>query len=165
MRDKYIEECKTIGQNCTYTAETHYDLAKSAKLQAILFQVVPAVCAAVTSAFVAAGASTNLLPITILSATISAVASVLNPNRAYEEHLSAARAFTALRHDARFLAEATSTRMSDDAFAVAVENLHERYNDVLKSTPPTTKKAFERARVRVQSGVHEPDRDKKGRIK
>ncbi len=165
MRDKYTDECKTVRQNCTYTAETHHQMAQSAKSKAFWFQVVPAICAAGSGALVAAGAPINLLPFTILSATVSAVASVLNPDRAYEEHLSAARSFTALKHDARFLYEASSLRMSDDAFAIAVDNLHQRYNELLKSTPPTDDQSFEKARARVQGDIHEPDTNSEGKIK
>lgn len=166
MRGKYIEECKIIRQNCTYTAETHHQMAQSAKCKAFWFQVVPATCAAVSGTLVSSGiADISLLPLTILSATVSAVASVLNPNRAYEEHLSAARSFTALKHDARFLCEASSDRMSDDAFAVAVDSLHQRYNELLKTTLSTDDKSFAKARTRVQSEIHEPDKDSEGNIK
>ena len=141
-------------------------MAQSAKSKAFWFQVVPAVCAAASGTLIASGvADITLLPLTILSATVSAVASVLNPNRAYEEHLSAARSFTALKHDARFLCEVTSSRMSDDAFAVAVDNLHQRYNELLKTTPSTDDESFARARERVQSDIHEPDRDADGKVK
>lgn len=166
MRDKYIEECKVVRQNCMYTAETHHQMAQSAKRQAFWFQVVPAACAAVSSTLIAVGVlDIFLLPFTVLAATASAVASVLNPNRVYEEHLSAARSFTSLKHDARFLCEAASSHMSDDAFAIAVENLHQRYNDLLKSSPPTDDEAFEKARERIKNDRHEPDRNPDGTIK
>src|SRR5438309_349605 len=98
MREKYIDECRTIQQNCTYTAEAHHQLALKAKGRAFWLQVVPSICAAITGTLVASGvASEKLLAITVLSATISAVAAVLNPNRSYEEHLSAAKNFTALK--------------------------------------------------------------------
>ncbi|OGL74596.1 hypothetical protein A3F52_00865 [Candidatus Uhrbacteria bacterium RIFCSPHIGHO2_12_FULL_47_11] len=160
MKENYIEECKIVQQNCTYTAETHHLIALSAKRKAFWFEVVPAVCAAFTSALVASGAvSQNLLPITVLSAAISAVAAVLNPNKNYQEHLSASRSFTALKHDARYLRESQSHRMADDVFALAVDQLHQRYNDLLKATPETDEKSFSKAREKVQRGIHEPDRD------
>lgn len=166
MKDKYIAECKVIQQNSTYTAVAHYQMALSAKSRAFWFEVFPAVCAAVTGALVASGVvSERLLPITILSAAISAVAAVLNPNRTYQEHLSAARSFTAIKHDARFLHEVKSSGLSDDAFAILVENLHQKYNELLKAVPPTDAPSFAKAREIVQAGIHEPDRDQFGDVK
>lgn len=166
MREKYLEECGIIQQNCTYTAETHHIIALSAKRKAVWFEVVPAIIAAFTSTLVAAGiAGEWLLPFTVVSAVISAVAAVLNPNKTHQEHLDAARNFTALKHDARFLRDSQSLKMNDDALCISVENLHQKYNELLKSVPPTDKDSFEKAREIVQSGMHEPDRDDAGRVK
>lgn len=165
MKEKYIDECRVIKQNATYSAEAHHGLARTARAVAIWLEVVPAVCAALTGALVAAGiASNSLLPVTILSATVSAIAGVLNPNRRAQEHLAAAKGFTALKHDARFLSESQATAMSDDAFAVAVQTLHDKYNDFLRAVPATSPRAFDKARKAIQSGIHEPDRDAAGQI-
>lgn len=166
MTQKYIDECGIIQQNCTYTAETHHIMALSAKRKAFWLEVIPAVIAALTSALVAAGiAGEWLLPFTILSATISAITAVLNPNKTYQEHLAAARSFTTMKHDARFLRESQSGSMKDEVLMIAVDNLHQRYNDLLKSTPPTDKPSFEKAREVVKAEIHEPDRDASGKIK
>lgn len=158
MREKYIEECGVIQQNCTYTAEAHHRLALSAKRKAFWLEVIPAVCAALSSTLVAAGILGEwLLPFTVLSATVSAVTAVLNPNKIYQDHLAAAKNFTTLKHDARFLHESQSARLNDEALILAIENLHQRYNELLKSTPPTDDKSFTKAREVVQSGIHEPD--------
>jgi uncharacterized protein YsxB (DUF464 family) len=165
MKEKYIEECSVIQQNCTYTAEAHHQCATSAKKKAFWLEVIPAVCAAVSSTLVAAGVSVKLLPFTILSATISAVTAVLNPNKVYQDHLAAAKNFTTLKHDARFLRESQSARLAEEALVIAVENLHQRYNELLKITPPTDKKSFEKAREIIQAGMHDPDKDAAGKIK
>lgn len=166
MRDQYIDECAVIQQNCTYTAEAHHIVALEAKRKTLWLEIIPASCAAVTSTLVAAGiAGTWLLPLTILAATVSAVAAVLNPNKMYQEHLGAAKNFTAMKHDARFLRESQVLRLSDDALIVAVETLHHRYNELLKATPPTDNKSFAKAREIVQRNIHEPDRDTEGRIR
>ncbi len=141
-------------------------MAIRARRKALWFEVIPAVCAALSGALVSAGiVDESLLPFTILTATVSAVAAVLNPNRSYQEHLGAAKHFTAVKHDARFLEHAQSTRMTDDVFALAVENLHRHYNELLQSMPPTDEKSFSKAREIVQSGLHEPDKDEEGRVK
>jgi hypothetical protein len=110
-------------------------------------------------------ADARLLPVTIASAVISAVAGVLNPSKKYQDHLGAGTSFTALKHDARFLRDAQATRMTDEAFVIAVENLHNRYSELLKATPPTDGKTFDAARKKVQAGIHEPDKDAQGKIR
>lgn len=166
MKEKYLNECGIIQQNCTYTAETHHVVALSAKRKAVWLEVVPAVIAALSSALVAADVfDTWLLPFTVVAASVSAIAAVLNPNKTYQDHLTAAKNFTALKHDARFLRDSQSVKMGDEAFATAVDNLHQRYNELLKATPPTDSKSFESARKVVQVGVHDPDRDADGKIR
>ncbi len=166
MRDKYIEECAAVQQNCTYTAEAHHQMAVAAKRRALWLQTVPAIGAAISSALVAANVAAGwLLPLTVLSAATSAVGAILNPNKDYQDHLAAAKAFTALKHDARFLRHAEVTTMTEEAFAVAVQNLHRRYNEVAQATPATDEKSIEKAREKVQGGLHDLDRDNAGEVK
>jgi hypothetical protein len=166
MKDKYIEECKVIQQNCTYTAETHHQMATSAKRQAFWLEVIPAICAALSGVLVSTGIlGTKTLIISIISSVITAVSAVLNPNKTYQAHLEAAKNFTALKHDARFMHEAMLSKLSDESFALAVEHLHQKYNEFLKTVPPTNAKSFKKAQAIVQGGVHEPDRDEEGNVK
>ena len=166
MKEKYIDECKQIKQNCEYTAETHHWIAGWNRLLAYVFQIVPAVIAAVTATLVAANVQPpSWLWVTVVSAVVVAIASVLDPNKQYQDHLSAAKAFTTLKHDARFLHEAKSHTMTDEAFCQAVENLHEKYNEIVRISPPTNKRFFEIARAVIQSDRHEPDRNSDGAIR
>lgn len=166
MREKYLDECKIIQQNCTYTAETHHQMATLAKRQAFWLEVIPAVAAALSSALV----STNILGhwaliITVISSVIVAVSAVLNPNKIYQAHLEAAKNFTTIKHDARFLCDAISQKLEDESFTLAVENLHQKYNELLKTVPPTNSKSFAKAQVIVQKGTHDPDKKEDGTIK
>jgi hypothetical protein len=165
MKEKYLDECRIIQQNCNYTAETHHIIALSAKRKAFWLEVIPSVIAAITSALVTADVvGLWLLPFTIVSASISAITAILNPNKTYQDHIAAARNFAVIKHDARFLCESQSTKMKDDVLYIAIENLHLRYNELLKSVPPTDQKSFEKAQKRIKAGVHEPDRDTNGKI-
>lgn len=166
MKNKYSEECRIIRQNCTYSAQAHHLMAASAKKKALWVETIPAASAAISSTLVACQiVGTWLLPFTVLSAAAAAIAAVINPNKQYQEHLSAAKGFTSLKHDARFLGETASLRMTDDAFAVAVENLHQKYNEFLKGVPPTSADSFAKARMVVQGDIHEPDRDEHGNVR
>jgi len=166
MKEKYIEECKIIQQNCTYTAETHHQMANSAKRQAVWLEVVPAGLAALSGTLVSVNVLGDwALIITVITSVITAVSAVLNPNKTYQAHLEAAKNFTALKHDARFMHEATAGKMSEESFAVCVEGLHNKYNELIKTVPPTNGKSFAKAQEIVQKGTHDPDKDKEGRVK
>ncbi len=166
MKEKYIDECKQIQQNCTYTAETHFQIALWNRSLAYAFQIIPAIIAAVTSSLVAADLKpASWLWVTVIASVVSAVATVLDPNKRYQDHLNAGKFFAVLKHDARFLHEAKSRKMSDDAFTTEVEHLHEKYNELVKMTPPTDGKFFERARKVIGAGIHNPDKDSDGKIK
>jgi hypothetical protein len=158
MREQYLKECNTICQDCTYTAETHHIIARKNKRLQIWLQLVPAVSAAFFSLLVVGTPVPAWVGwLAVISAVVTAVASVLNPLKEYYDHLNAAKNFTTLKHDARSLENTFSERMDDNALAVAVENLHQRYNDIIKLVPPTDKKSFEEARHVVKAGIHEPD--------
>jgi hypothetical protein len=157
-REKYIAELKQIKQNCEYTAETHHNIANVNKKMAIWFQTVPAVAAALSGLLVAG----QVIPIwwawiTTISAVVAAVGTVLNPLKDYYDHLNAAKSFTILKHDARSLYETFESGMGDSTFQSNVKTLHERYNDLLRFVPPTNNSAFEKARRRIKSGIHQPD--------
>jgi hypothetical protein len=165
MKEKYVEECKVLKQNCTYTAEAHHLMAASFRRQAFWFQLVPTIIAIISSAMATLGTPSELkLILTLVSSIIAAVATVLNPNKIYEEHLSAAKALTALKHDARFLAETEATHVSEEGFVERVRNLHEKYNTLIQALPATNAKYFEKARKVIQSGIHEPDRTAGGAV-
>ncbi len=166
MKNKYIEECKFIKQNCTYTAEAHHQMAAYSKRQAFWLEVIPSILAALSGALVSANIwSHEILIVTVISSAVAAVSAVLNPNKTYQAHLEAAKNFTTLKHDARFLSEARAESMNDDVFSHAVENLHQKYNELLKTVPPTNAKSFKKAQEIVQGGVHESDKDEKGKIR
>src|SRR5690348_13029110 len=100
MDQGYINECKLIQQNSTYSAETHHRMATRYRLAAIWLQVVPAIIAAVTSGLVASGVTpTSLLWLTVTASATSAIASVWNPQKSYQDNLAAAKGFTTMKHD------------------------------------------------------------------
>jgi hypothetical protein len=166
MKETFINECKQIQQNCTYTAEAHHHLAIWNRALAYAFQIIPAIVAAVTSGLVVANVKPDSwLWATVIASVISAVATIIDPNKKYQDHLNAAKNFTILKHDARFLYDATSNNLSDESFFIAVENLHEKYNELVRMTPPTGGMSFGKARKLVGAGIHEPDRDSDGKIK
>lgn len=159
-RERFIGECKQIKQNCEYSAETHHIIANGSRSLAIWFQLIPAVIAALSGMLVAG----QLIPfwwawLTTISSVVTAIGSVLNPLKDYYDHLNAAKNFTVIKHDARALYETFQSNLSDKDFAVETKLVHDRYNDLVKFVPATNNKAFEEAKKRIKSGVHEPDKE------
>jgi hypothetical protein len=166
MRDKFDAECSAIEQNCTYTAETHHIIAAKRKRVGNFFQIAPAVIAAVLGGIAAANLATAavswvLTPVTqwlsVIAAAIAAVSNYINPLAEYSDHLAAAKGFTILKQDARSLRETFSAPMSDDAYVAEVRALHERYADLVRSSPETDNISFEAAREKIKRGIHELD--------
>lgn len=159
MHESLLKECARVEENSTYSAETHHTMAKRQDLVYRMTQLVPALAAAamgtltvgqVVPAWVGVAAT--------IAAVITAVGTVLNPQRSFFQHLAAAKAFTVLKHDARAARDRSSILSNEEALCVSA-NLHERYNDLVRMAPPTEDRAFNRARARIQSGVHKPDEE------
>lgn len=158
MRDQLIQECKTIQQNCTYTAEAHHIIADDSKYLSQVFQVIPAIGAALLGTLVVGEVVPKWVGwLSVISAVIAAVGSVLDPHKTYYEHLNAAKHFTALKHEARSLRNAFSFGLSDEDLENRVRSLGDAYGQLIRFVPPTTKEAFEKAQERIKSGVHDPD--------
>ena len=158
MREGYIEECKRIQENCTYTAEAHHVVAYRSKRQAYFFQAIPAAAAALLAALVAGGViPTWFAWVSAMAAVVSAVGNVLDPLKSHYDHLLAGKNFTALKHDARALHETFSHGTGDAELCVEVKKLHDRYNDLVKFVPQTGDKAFQVARAKIKQGIHDPD--------
>lgn len=157
MDSPYLQRCLQLQENATYSAETHHILAKRWQMWYKAVQLVPAV----TSAIMGTLAAGQIVPhwtgtLALIAAIITAIGTVLNPLASYYEHLSAAKAFTILKHDAGEIKEVGSL-LSAEQMAERVRGIHNRYNDVVRLAPPTEDWAFEEARKRIKQGVHEPD--------
>jgi hypothetical protein len=159
MHDSYSTELKRIEENSTYSAEAHHAIALRNNTIQQRFQLAPAVTAALLGTLVAGQVVPGWVAwLTALSAIATAIATVIDPIRSYYEHLSAAKAFTAMKHDARALRETFSATMDEMTLASAVKNIHDRYNDLTRLVPPTDDKALKEAQRRIQrEKVHEPD--------
>lgn len=156
-RAAYISELEIIRDNCEFTAEAHHHIASRHHRRALSLKVLPAVLAAATGVLVANDVfPSTLIWLTVTAAAISAIAGVLDPDRDYQTHLTAARAFTSLKHDARALKETYCDGMTDEQFRASVIDTHDRYNDLVRMTPPTDDASFAKAQKRIKSSVHLP---------
>lgn len=159
MNEYLLKECARVEENSTYSAETHHILAKRQDLLYTITQLVPALAAAALGTLAIGQVVPSWVGIAAtVAAVVTAVGTVLNPQRSFFQHLSAAKAFTIMKHDARAAGDRAPS-LTDEEAACISDGLHGRYNDLVRLSPPTEDWAFEKARVRVQSGVHRPDEE------
>jgi hypothetical protein len=157
VHDSLLKECARVEENSTYSAETHHIMAKRQDSLYNLTQLAPALAAAVMGTLtVGQVVPTWFGSAATVAAVVTAIGTVLNPQRSYFTHLSAAKAFTVMKHDARAARDRVLDMTADEATCTSV-SLHDRYNDLVRISPPTEDWAFEKARKRVQGGVHRPD--------
>jgi len=152
-----ITECKWIEEDCMYNAETHYQIAASAKKTAFCIKFIPAVLAALSGILILSGVSIIVAWLSVLSGFILAIASVLDPDRNKNDHIKTAKDYTVLKHDSRALYQAFAQEMGSSEFYISTRLLRERYNNVVNNCPETDDKAFEKARKKIKAGRHIPD--------
>lgn len=168
MREKLDAGCATIVENCTYTAETHHVIAARKKRLGNWVQIVPAAAAALLAAgsvILKDGELLKRLPdfpqwlvwLSALSAGVAAISNFIDPLSDYAAQLNAAKGFTILKRDAQALRDVFSAGLTDEVYMMRVQALHERYADLVRSSPATDKRSFEEARRRIKTGIHDPD--------
>lgn len=159
MHEPLLKECARVEENSIYSAETHHVMAKRQDLLYTTTQLVPALAAAAMGTL----AIGQVVPswvgvVATVAAVVTAVGTVLNPQRSFFQHLFAAKSFTVMKHDAR-AARDQAPSLTDEQASCLSASLHERYNDLVRTAPPTEDWAFNKARLRIQSGVHRPDEE------
>lgn len=156
-QSKHCEECARIEENSTYSAETHHVLAKRQQRWFTTLQLIPAIATAVIGTLTVGQVVPRWVGVLgLITAVVTAIGTVLNPQQRYYEHLTAAKAFTVMKHDARATRELAEASGNEE-LAAAVKGIHDRYNDLVRIAPVTEDWAFQEARKRIQSGVHDPD--------
>lgn len=155
--DHLVGECHRIEEDATYTAETHHVLHAQDETRGKVLKAIPAVAAAAAGTAIVAERPVIGAACALVAAVVGALFAVLDPDRAARAHLVAAKGFTSLKHDARFLADVMRFELTREQFAASVQRLRERYNQIAEHAPPTTDRAFERAREKVRAGRHAPD--------
>lgn len=152
-----VDECKTIAENCLYTAQAHYIMARWASREAKLFLLVPAGIAAVAGMLTSVGLPGWIGAFAAAAGLVNAVAAWLGPDRSSTAHRSAANLLTCLRHEARALAEVFQQNLSHEQLLSEVRRLSDRYNSLVATTEPTSDKAYEAGRKKVKSATFTPD--------
>ena len=160
-KEHLIKECMRIEEDCMYNAETHHQIAASAKKNAFYIKFIPAVIAVLSGILILSGVSIIVAWLSVLSGFILAIAAVLDPDRKKNDHIKTAKDYTVLKHDSRALYQAFAQEMGSSEFYIAIRLLRERYNNVANYSPETEDKAFEKARGEIKAGRHTPDFEEK----
>ena len=152
-----VDECKTIAEDCLYTAQAHYIMAARASWQAKLFLLVPAGVAAIAGILTSVGLPGWVGAFAAAAGLVNAVAAWLGPDQSSTAHRSAANLFTCLRHEARALAEVFQHSLTEAQLLAEVHRLSDHYNTLVATTEATDNKAYEAGRKRIKSGTFTPD--------
>ena len=160
-KEHLIKECMRIEEDCMYSAETHHQIAASAKKTAFYIKFIPAVIAALSGILILSGVSIIVAWLSVLSGFILAIASVLDPDRNKNDHIKTAKDYTVLKHDSRALYQAFAQEMSSLEFHISTRLLRGRYNNIVNNSTETNDKAFEKAREKIKAGRHTPDFEEK----
>lgn len=131
-----IEECHKIHNDAKISADAQYLSAARYQKIALWFQVVPAVASAVTGTLAIGVVMRPYLGwVAAATAVITAVATILNPAQRSHSHLSAAKAFTVVKNEARSTGDVFGRSMPQQEFQRAVQALLTRYNDLIRLVP------------------------------
>ena len=156
-KEHLIKECMRIEEDSMYSAETHHQIATSAKKTAFYIKFIPAVIAALSGILILAGVSIVVAWLSVLSGFILAITAVLDPDRKKNDHIKTAKDYTVLKHDSRALYQTFAREMGSSEFYISTRLLRERYNNVVNNSHETGDKAFEKARDKIKAGRHTPD--------
>ncbi|MCL4552722.1 MAG: SLATT domain-containing protein [Candidatus Marsarchaeota archaeon] len=161
-KDSLINECLTISENCLYSAQTHFEMARRAGVSRRRFTLWPSIASSAAGVAIPLGVLLNnkawvLLGIVpAVAGVVTAVAALFSPNDEVA-HKVAGNLLTVLRHDSRALAETFASEMPLDHLNCKVRRLQDRYNTLVQSTEVTDPEAFEEARKIIRKGRFEQD--------
>jgi hypothetical protein len=161
-RTKLDDELKRVEESCLYLAQAQFKTAaaKGGRARKWLM-LMPGIVTAVVGAAVAVGAPAALGAIAALAGVTTTIASFLGVDRDAAAHELAGKTLTALRHEGRFLREATVAGLSDEEYHAEIKRLSDRYNSYQLSQPTPDDSAFAAARAAIKDKIFEFDADEK----
>jgi len=152
-----LDECKTIDENCLYTAQTHFVMTQTAQKKVWRLVFWPSLLAVLTGGITAFGGPDWWGAIGAIAAGLAGLATVLGADRDVVAHSAAGGLMTSMRHEARALHETFWKEMSKKELYYEIRRLHDKYNNLRLALGPTDNAAFEVARKRIKEGIFEPD--------
>ena len=152
MRENLLKECRVIDDHCTFSAEVHHIIAVNENRYEKLVRAVPAVITAISSSLSFQSPDNEIWQwLTVVAAITTVLASIFDFKKSYQSHIDAAKGFTILKHEARALVLAFHENMGDDELRSETRRLLDEYMNLVRSAPPTTTAAFNKARNHIES--------------
>jgi hypothetical protein len=152
-RSRIQRELDRLYIDCKYSAQVHFEAAKSAELFGKLLVFIPAVVAAAASLLVALGQDRSLGGIGALAAAIAATATLLGPERKAPNYRQSARSYTRIRHAVRLERELLDESADLNAAERRLRKLRDDYAETLAIDEPTANRFYRRADKRIGAGV------------
>ena len=100
-----LDECKTIEENCLYTAQTHFVMAGKAGRMAALLLIIPSIVASLAGILTAMGLPGWIGAFAAIAGVVTGVATYCGIGRNKVDHAAAGNLLTCLRHEARAIHE------------------------------------------------------------
>lgn len=152
-----LDECRTVEENCLYTAQAHYTIAQRENVKKWVLIVSPAFLSGLAGALVACGLPAWIGIIGAVLGGVGGVAAALGVDRDAIQHMTAGHILTSLRHEARQIHEVFFREHTRPELVAEVRRLDDKYNNVRLALPCTDDAAFEKAREKIRKGRFVPD--------
>jgi len=152
-----LDECKTIAENCLYTAQTHFIMQEKAGSKSLWLILIPSGIAAIAGMLTSIGLPGWIGVFATLSGVITGVATYCKIDQKEISHKTAANLLTSLRHEARSVYETYWKDMTHEQLSNEVRRLGDKYSTLCQALITTDKDSYEEARKLLKSGTFVPD--------
>jgi hypothetical protein len=151
-RARIGRELERLYIDCTFSAQVHFEAAKSAEFYGKLLVFLPAVIAATASLMVALGQDRSLGAVGAVAAAVAATATLLGPERKAPSYRNSARTYTKLRHEVRMERELLGRDTALDQAEQRLRTLRDTYAGALDTDEPTPNRLYRRVEKRIGRG-------------
>lgn len=149
------KECDHIFEDSRFTAEVHHIIAKNQKRKAFNLKFYPILISIASALALLFGSPEWVAWIMLLSAMLSMLNMLIEPEKDAALHLFAAKNFIVLKHEANSIKNSFSSFMEPREYFYNVKNLREKYNLIVRFVPPADDtKAVEQAVKNIKEGIH-----------
>jgi hypothetical protein len=146
-------ELNRLVKDASYSAQAYFEAAKSAEFWGRGIVFAPALIGTLASLLVAVGQPKVWGALGAVAGAVAATASFLGSDKRAASMKESARRFTVLRHRARVELSFLDENANSDVSEQKVRDLWEEYASIAMSSEPVPNRHFQRARVRIQSGI------------
>jgi hypothetical protein len=149
----YKAEFDKLVVDANYSAQAYYEASKSADLWGRAIVFIPALLAAIASLLVALGFSKLWGVVGVLSAAVTATASLLGTQHRAAAFRVSGNCFTKIRHEARMWRDSFVQTQPADESVQELKKLRAEYAAAIDKIELPSNRFFTKARNRIGDGV------------